>query len=89
MSGSGIARAAHQFEYVLRPAERSSLRELIPSLPNTLLRCHSTVRGLRKNWAPISGFVCPSAARRAICASCGVSSSSVSTVRLRTVSPVA
>jgi hypothetical protein len=29
-------------------AEGSSLRELIPSLPNTLLRCHSTVRGLRK-----------------------------------------
>ncbi len=26
-------------------AERSSLRELIPSLPNTLPRCHSTVRG--------------------------------------------
>jgi hypothetical protein len=62
-------------------AERSSRRELIPSFPNTLRRCHSTVRGLRNSWAPISGFVCPSAARCAICASCGVSSSSVSTVR--------
>jgi hypothetical protein len=70
-------------------AERSSLRELIPSLPNTLPRCHSTVRGLRKSWAPISGFVCPPAATRATCASCGVSSSSVWAVRLRTVSPVA
>ena len=70
-------------------AERRSLRELIPSLPNTLLRCHSTVRGLRNSWAPISGFVWPPAARHATCASCGVSSSSVSTVRLRTVSPVA
>ena len=50
-------------------AERSCLRELIPSLPNVLVRCHSTVRGLRNSWAPISGFVCPSAARRATCTS--------------------
>ena len=34
-------------------AARSSLRELIPSFPNTLPRCHSTVRGLRNSWAPI------------------------------------
>ena len=52
-------------------AERSSLRELIPSLPNILVRCHSTVRGLRNSWAPISGFVCPSPARRATCTSWG------------------
>ena len=43
------------------------------SLVNTLRRWYSTVRGLMKSWAPISGFVCPSAASRAICASCAVS----------------
>ena len=62
---------------------------MIPSLPNTLRRCHSTVRGLRNSWAPISGFVCPVAASLAIWSSCGVRSSIVSTLRLRTVSPVA
>ena len=30
-----------------------SLRKLIPNLLNTLPRCHSTVRGLRKIWVPI------------------------------------
>ena len=45
---------------MLDSAVRSSLRELIPSFPNTLRRCHSTVRELRNSWAPISGFVCPS-----------------------------
>src|SRR5438270_3342811 len=39
--------------------------------------------------AAISWFVAPSAARREICASCGVRSSRVSTVRLRACSPVA
>jgi uncharacterized protein (DUF427 family) len=39
------------------------LRELIPSLPKTLPRCHSTVRGLRNSWAPTSAFVCPSEAK--------------------------
>jgi len=29
----------------------------MPSFPKTLRRCHSTVRGLRNSWAPISGFV--------------------------------
>src|SRR3954451_20611798 len=47
-------------------ALRRSLRDLIPSFVDTLLSCHSTVRGLMKSWAPISGFVLPSAARRAI-----------------------
>ena len=50
----------------------------MPSLVNTLLRCHSTVRALRKSCAPISGFDEPSRASRAICSSCGVSSSRVS-----------
>ena len=44
---------------------RSSRRELIPSLVNTLPRCHSTVRALRNSWAPISVLVWPSRASRA------------------------
>ena len=97
-AGSSWRRARHQRDAAKRrstaapasgSAGRSSLRELIPSFPSTLPRCHSSVRGLRNSRAPISGFVCPPAARRATWASCGVSSSSVSTVRLRTVSPVA
>ena len=47
------------------------------------------MRGLRKSFAPISGFVSPSDASRAICDSCAVRSSRVSSVRLRAVSPVA
>ena len=31
--------------------QRRSLRELMPSLVNTLPRCHSTVRGLINSWA--------------------------------------
>ena len=37
-------------------ADGNPLRELIPSLANTLRRCHSTVRGLMNSWAPISGL---------------------------------
>ena len=43
-----------------------SLRDLTPSFVNTLARCHSTVRALMKSSAPISGFVRPSRARRAM-----------------------
>ena len=43
----------------------------MPSLVNTLRRCHSTVRADRNSWAPISGFDRPSRASRAICSSCG------------------
>ena len=39
----------------------------MPSLVNTFFRCHSTVRGLRKSSAPISGLVRPSRASRAMC----------------------
>ena len=49
----------------------SACLERMPSLANTLRRCHSTVRGLRKSRAPISGFDRPSRASRAICSSCG------------------
>jgi hypothetical protein len=59
-------------------ATRSCRRGLMPSLLNTLRRCHSTVRALMKSWAPISAFDRPSRARRAICASCAVRSSRVS-----------
>ena len=38
------------------------------SFVKTLRRWYSTVRGLMNSWAPISGFVCPWAARRATCA---------------------
>ena len=65
------------------------LRESIPSLPKTLCRCHSTVRGLRNNWAPICALVSPSRASRAICSSCGVSSSRRSSGRLRGFAPAA
>ena len=42
------------------------MREVIPSLANTLPRCHSTVRELRKSRAPISGLDRPSRASPAI-----------------------
>jgi transposase len=60
----------------------------MPSLVNTLRRCHSTVRALMNSWPLISGFDRPSRASRAICSACGVSSSRVSALRLRTFSPV-
>ncbi len=44
------------------------------SLVKILCRWYSTVRGLRKSWAAISGLDPPSLASRAICDSCGVSS---------------
>src|SRR5262249_13564056 len=70
-------------------ATRSSLREPMSSFWKTWRRCHSTVRGLRKSSAPISGFVRPSRARAAICASWAVSCPRASSVRFRGVAPVA
>src|SRR5262249_44484907 len=60
----------------------------MPNLAKILPRCHSTVRADRNSWAPISGLVSPSRARRAICPSCGGSGLRVSTLRLRTPPPV-
>ena len=45
-------------------AARSWSRELIPSFVKTFLRCHSTVRLLRKRAPPISRFERPSRASR-------------------------
>ena len=61
----------------------------MPSFGYTLRRCHSTVLELMNSSAPISELVRPSEAMRAIWSSCAVSSYWTSTVRLRTVSPVA
>ena len=69
--------------------QSSWLRELMFVLVKTLCRWYSTVRGLMKSRAPISGLEWPSHANRAICASCAVSWLIVSTVRLRARSPVA
>jgi hypothetical protein len=62
---------------------------VIPSLANTLRRCHSTVRGLRNRRAPTSGLDSPSRASRSICSSWGVSWSRVSSMRRRLFAPVA
>ena len=67
----------------------SSRREPMSSLANTLPRCHSTVRRPMNSCAPISELVRPSQASWAISSSCGVRSTRVSSLRLRTVSPVA
>ena len=45
-------------------ARRSSRRELIPGLVDTLPRCHSGVRAARDSWVPISVLVWPSRASR-------------------------
>src|SRR3954453_5950359 len=69
---------------------RSSwLRELMPSFVKTLPRWYSTVRGLMKSRAPISGLERLSRASRATCSSWAVRSSRVSGVRLRARAPVA
>ena len=53
----------------------------------TLPRCHSTVRALRNDWAPISGWSARPCASRATDASCAVSAARVSSGRLGSVSP--
>jgi hypothetical protein len=68
---------------------RSCLRELTLSLAKILCRCHSTVRGLMKSRAPISGFERPSPASRAICLSWPVSRLLAGSVLERGCSPVA
>jgi hypothetical protein len=59
-------QAGTSSEPELGSATASSRREWMSSLVNTLRRCHSTVRGLRKSCAAISGFESPSRASRAI-----------------------
>jgi hypothetical protein len=59
-------QAVRRWGYARR--RRSCRRELMPSLENTLCRWYSAVRGLMNSSAPISAFVWPSAASRAICA---------------------
>ena len=54
------------------------MRDFTSSLRNALRRWYSTVLGLMNSCAAISRLVCPCAARRETCASCGVSWSSVS-----------
>ena len=55
-------------------ASCSSRREPMPSLVNTLRRCHSTVLALRKSCPPISALESPSEASRAMLSSCAVRS---------------
>src|ERR1700722_16993744 len=61
----------------------------MPSLAKTLPRWYWTVRVLMNSRAPICGLDRPSRASRATWASWPVSSTVISTVRLRAVSPVA
>ena len=64
-------QAVRRWSYASARWCRSCRRELMPSLENTLCRWYSAVRGLMNSWAPISGFVWPSAASRATCAEPG------------------
>src|SRR5229473_1892209 len=59
------------------------------SLAKTLCRWYCTVRGLMNSCPPISGLERPSRASLATCASCGVSTLRVLSMRLRAVTPVA
>ena len=52
----GRAQAVIRSDPELGSTSVSSRREWIPSFMNALRRCHSTVRGLRKSLAPMSGF---------------------------------
>jgi hypothetical protein len=67
----------------------SSVRELMPSLVNTLRRWKSTVRVLRNSCAATSRVCSPRATKRATWISCGVSFRTVDGSRLRAVRPAA
>ena len=67
----------------------SCVRDVMASLVKTCRRWYSIVRGERKSCAATSLFDRPSATNRAICSSCGVSSSSVPGSRCRARSPEA
>ena len=88
-NGSGFPLAAFRFRALggqpggVESARSSWLREVRPSLAKTLLRWYSTVRALMKRRVPISGFVSPSCASRAIWSSWAVSSSWLAALRVR------
>jgi hypothetical protein len=85
-------RAAHRDREVsaqARGARASCIRELTPSFRYTFSRWYSTVAGLTNRWAATSPLVGPSTTSRTTCASCGVSTLSVSARRCRACSPVA
>ena len=67
----------------------SWVRELMPSLANTLRRWKSTVRGLRNSWAATSRVGSPRATNRATWSSWGVSCRRVDGSRRRTACPLA
>ena len=67
----------------------SWVRDATLSFLNTLRRWKSTVAGLTNNCLAMSPLRYPSLTSRAICASCGVSTSAVPAISWRTCSPVA
>ena len=70
---SWVSQSISRFGYV-RGIRDSAAREEIPSLPYTLCRWYSTVRGLMNNRLPMSALDSPSLAIRAIWASWAVNS---------------
>jgi hypothetical protein len=92
MKSSWTISAASAGGLVSQLPDRTRLswaREVMSSLMKTLRRWNWTVRGDRNSRVPISGLDRPSAASRAIWASCPVSSTRVVTARLRVVPPPA
>jgi hypothetical protein len=66
-------RSAWLISTIAHWAYGSAAGAVMPSLANTLRKCHSTVRVLMKSSAAISRLLRPSRASRMMCSSCGVS----------------